>query len=45
MFVPPSRSDWYILFQLLFGELHTPPPNVDLPAPEVIAPIVEVVAP
>ncbi|GJX65877.1 retrovirus-related pol polyprotein from transposon TNT 1-94 [Tanacetum coccineum] len=44
-FVPPSRSDWDILFQLLFEELHTPPPNVDLPAPEVIAPIVEVVAP
>ncbi|GJU88146.1 retrovirus-related pol polyprotein from transposon TNT 1-94 [Tanacetum coccineum] len=44
-FVPPSRSDWDILFQLLFDELHTPPPNVDLLAPEVIAPIVEVVAP
>ncbi|GJS88587.1 uncharacterized mitochondrial protein-like protein [Tanacetum coccineum] len=44
MFVPPSRSDWGILFQLLFDKLHTPPPNVDLPAPEVIAPIVEVVA-
>ncbi|GKE40321.1 retrovirus-related pol polyprotein from transposon TNT 1-94 [Tanacetum coccineum] len=34
-----------ILFQPLFDELHTPPPNVDLPAPEVIALIVEVVAP
>ncbi|GJT17925.1 hypothetical protein Tco_0876631 [Tanacetum coccineum] len=44
-FVPPSRSDWDILFQPLFDELHTPPPNVDLPAPEVIALIVEVVAP
>ncbi|GJW60140.1 retrovirus-related pol polyprotein from transposon TNT 1-94 [Tanacetum coccineum] len=44
-FVPPSRSDWDILFQPLFDELHTPPPNVDLPAPEVIAPIVEVVSP
>ncbi|GJX32244.1 retrovirus-related pol polyprotein from transposon TNT 1-94 [Tanacetum coccineum] len=43
-FVPPLRSDWDILFQPLFDELHTPPPNVDLPAPEVIAPIVEVVA-
>ncbi|GJY57469.1 retrovirus-related pol polyprotein from transposon TNT 1-94 [Tanacetum coccineum] len=43
-FVPPSRSDWDILFQPLFDELHTPPPNVDLPAPEVIAPIVKVVA-
>ncbi|GJX72963.1 retrovirus-related pol polyprotein from transposon TNT 1-94 [Tanacetum coccineum] len=29
-FVPPSRSDWDILFQPLFDELHTPPPNVDL---------------
>ncbi|GKA12191.1 retrovirus-related pol polyprotein from transposon TNT 1-94 [Tanacetum coccineum] len=34
-----------ILFQPLFDKLHTPPPNVDLPAPEVIALIVEVVAP
>ncbi|GJS47494.1 retrovirus-related pol polyprotein from transposon TNT 1-94 [Tanacetum coccineum] len=33
-----------ILFQPLFEELHTPPPNVDLSTPEVIAPIVEVVA-
>ncbi|GJZ59378.1 retrovirus-related pol polyprotein from transposon TNT 1-94 [Tanacetum coccineum] len=30
-FVPPLRSDWDILFQPLFDELHTPPPNVDLP--------------
>ncbi|GJV15893.1 retrovirus-related pol polyprotein from transposon TNT 1-94 [Tanacetum coccineum] len=43
-FVPPSRSDWDILYQPLFEELHTPPPNVDLPASEVIALIVEVVA-
>ncbi|GJT49582.1 integrase, catalytic region, zinc finger, CCHC-type containing protein [Tanacetum coccineum] len=34
-FVPPSRTDWDILFQLI----------VDHPAPEVIAPIAEVVAP
>ncbi|GKC99983.1 retrovirus-related pol polyprotein from transposon TNT 1-94, partial [Tanacetum coccineum] len=45
LFVPPSRFDWDILFQPLFDELHTPSPNVDLPAPEVIALIVEVVAP
>ncbi|GKC55893.1 retrovirus-related pol polyprotein from transposon TNT 1-94, partial [Tanacetum coccineum] len=45
MFVPPSRTDWDILFQPLFDELLTPPPSVDLPAPEVIAPIDEVVAP
>ncbi|GJR84721.1 retrovirus-related pol polyprotein from transposon TNT 1-94, partial [Tanacetum coccineum] len=43
-FVPPSRTDWDILFQPLFNELLTPPPSVDLPAPEVIAPIDEVVA-
>ncbi|GJY45423.1 retrotransposon protein, putative, unclassified [Tanacetum coccineum] len=44
-FVPPSRTDWDILFQPLFDELLNPPPSVDLPAPEVIAPITEVVAP
>ncbi|GJU90032.1 retrovirus-related pol polyprotein from transposon TNT 1-94 [Tanacetum coccineum] len=44
-FVPPSRTDWDILFQPLFDELLTPPPSVDLPAPEVVAPIDEVVAP
>nr|GEV88227.1 hypothetical protein [Tanacetum cinerariifolium] len=44
-FVPPSRTDWDILFQLLFDELLTPSPSVDHPAPEVIAPIAEVVAP
>nr|GEY34490.1 hypothetical protein [Tanacetum cinerariifolium] len=44
-FVPPSRSDWDIVFQPLFDELLTPPPNVDHPAPEVIALIAEVVAP
>ncbi|GKC21082.1 retrovirus-related pol polyprotein from transposon TNT 1-94, partial [Tanacetum coccineum] len=44
-FVPPSRTDWDILFQPLFDELLTPPPSVDLPAPKVITPINEVVAP
>ncbi|GJY23366.1 retrovirus-related pol polyprotein from transposon TNT 1-94 [Tanacetum coccineum] len=44
-FVPPSRTDWDILFQPMFDELLTPPPSVDLPAPEVIASIDEVVAP
>ncbi|GJV49768.1 putative ribonuclease H-like domain-containing protein [Tanacetum coccineum] len=43
--VPPSRTDWDILFQLMFNELLTHPPSVDLPAPEVIAPVDEVVAP
>ncbi|GJS96924.1 retrovirus-related pol polyprotein from transposon TNT 1-94 [Tanacetum coccineum] len=44
-FVPPSRSDWDLLFQLLFDELPTPPPSVDHPVPEVIALIADVVAP
>ncbi|GJU79898.1 hypothetical protein Tco_1282263 [Tanacetum coccineum] len=44
-FVPPSRSDWDLLFQLLFDELLTSPPSVDYSAPEVVAPIHEVVAP
>ncbi|GJS17774.1 putative ribonuclease H-like domain-containing protein [Tanacetum coccineum] len=43
-FVPPSRTNWDILFQLMFDELLTPPPSVDYSAPEVIAPIAEVVA-
>ncbi|GJR50945.1 hypothetical protein Tco_1401466 [Tanacetum coccineum] len=42
-FVPPSRSDWDLLFQPMFDELLNPPPYVDLQAPEVIAPIPEVV--
>nr|GEV69866.1 retrovirus-related Pol polyprotein from transposon TNT 1-94 [Tanacetum cinerariifolium] len=44
-FVPPSRTDWDLLFQPLFDELLTPPPSVDHQAPEVIASIAEVVAP
>nr|GEV48559.1 retrovirus-related Pol polyprotein from transposon TNT 1-94 [Tanacetum cinerariifolium] len=43
-FVPPSRTDWDLLFQSLFDELLTPPPSVDHTAPEVIALIAEVVA-
>ncbi|GJZ85381.1 retrovirus-related pol polyprotein from transposon TNT 1-94 [Tanacetum coccineum] len=43
--VPPSRTDWDLLFQPLFDELLTPPPSVDCPAPEVISPIAEVLAP
>nr|GEU44483.1 reverse transcriptase domain-containing protein [Tanacetum cinerariifolium] len=45
LFVPPSRTDWDLLFQPMFNELITPSPSVDLPAPEVIASIAEVVAP
>ncbi|GKF75945.1 hypothetical protein Tco_0225389, partial [Tanacetum coccineum] len=44
-FVPPSRTNWDLLFQSLFDELLTPPPSVDRPAPEVIALIAKVVAP
>nr|GEX06277.1 hypothetical protein [Tanacetum cinerariifolium] len=42
--VPPSRTDWDMLFQLLFDELLTPPPSVNHQAPKVIAPIAKVVA-
>ncbi|GKE44233.1 retrovirus-related pol polyprotein from transposon TNT 1-94, partial [Tanacetum coccineum] len=44
-FVPPSRTDWDILFKPLFDELLIPPPSVDYPAPKVVALIHEVVAP
>nr|GEW47701.1 hypothetical protein [Tanacetum cinerariifolium] len=44
-FVPPSITDWDMLFQPLFDELLTPSPGVDRPALEVIAPIAKVVAP
>ncbi|GJS95554.1 retrovirus-related pol polyprotein from transposon TNT 1-94 [Tanacetum coccineum] len=44
-FVPPSISDWDLLFQPMFDESFNPPPYVDLQATEVIAPIPEAVAP
>nr|GEU81243.1 hypothetical protein [Tanacetum cinerariifolium] len=44
-FVPPSRTNWDMLFQPLYDELLTPPPSFDHPSPEVIALIAEVVAP
>nr|GEW54297.1 retrovirus-related Pol polyprotein from transposon TNT 1-94 [Tanacetum cinerariifolium] len=44
-FLPPSRTDWDLLFEPLFDELLNPPPSVDHSAPEVIAPIADVVAP
>ncbi|GKF73717.1 hypothetical protein Tco_0220049 [Tanacetum coccineum] len=44
-YVPPSRTDWDILFQPLFDELLNPLPSIDPPAPEAIAQNVEVVAP
>nr|GEX19478.1 hypothetical protein [Tanacetum cinerariifolium] len=45
LYVPPSTTDWDILFHLMFDELLNPPPSVDLSAPEVIDLIAEVVAP
>nr|GEU61981.1 hypothetical protein [Tanacetum cinerariifolium] len=44
-YVPPSRSDWDILFQPLFDELLTSSPSVDPLALEFIALIAKVVAP
>ncbi|GJY85853.1 hypothetical protein Tco_0499879 [Tanacetum coccineum] len=44
-YVPPSRTDWDILFQPLFDELLNPLSIVDYPTLEVIAPITELVAP
>ncbi|GJU02856.1 retrovirus-related pol polyprotein from transposon TNT 1-94 [Tanacetum coccineum] len=44
-FVPPSRTDWDLLFQPLFDELFNPPSRVDHTSPEVITPIAEVVSP
>nr|GEZ67385.1 hypothetical protein [Tanacetum cinerariifolium] len=43
-FVPPTRTDWDLLFQTMFDELLNPPSSADLPALEVIALIAEVVA-
>ncbi|GJS14324.1 retrovirus-related pol polyprotein from transposon TNT 1-94 [Tanacetum coccineum] len=43
-FVPPSRSDWDLLFHPMFDESLNPSPYVDLQAPKVIAPIPKVVA-
>ncbi|GJZ84562.1 hypothetical protein Tco_0649901 [Tanacetum coccineum] len=41
-FIPPSRSDWDLLFQPMFDESLNPPPYVDLQALEVSCPILEV---
>ncbi|GJW46105.1 retrovirus-related pol polyprotein from transposon TNT 1-94 [Tanacetum coccineum] len=43
-FIPPSRTDWDILFQPLFDELLNPPSSVDHPALEVITLIAKAVA-
>nr|GEV73681.1 integrase, catalytic region, zinc finger, CCHC-type, peptidase aspartic, catalytic [Tanacetum cinerariifolium] len=45
LFVPPSRTNLDLLFQLLFDELLTPSPSGYHPALTVIALIAEVVAP
>nr|GFD36960.1 hypothetical protein [Tanacetum cinerariifolium] len=40
-YVPPSRNDWDLLFQLMFYELLNPPPSGVNQVPKDIAPIVE----
>nr|GFC33061.1 hypothetical protein [Tanacetum cinerariifolium] len=42
-YVPPSRNNWYLLFQPMFDELLNPPPSVVNQVPKAIAPIVEVI--
>ncbi|GJT81563.1 retrovirus-related pol polyprotein from transposon TNT 1-94 [Tanacetum coccineum] len=44
-FVPPSRTNWDMLFQPLFDEFLNPSPSVDHPSPEVVALINEVTSP
>ncbi|GKC43847.1 hypothetical protein Tco_1061569, partial [Tanacetum coccineum] len=44
-FVPPSGTDWDMLFQPLFNEFLNPSPSVDHPVPEVVALSNEVIAP
>nr|GEW06158.1 retrovirus-related Pol polyprotein from transposon TNT 1-94 [Tanacetum cinerariifolium] len=44
-YVPPSRNDWDLLFQLMFDELLNPRPSVVNSAPKAIAPIAEVIPP
>nr|GEY76282.1 retrovirus-related Pol polyprotein from transposon TNT 1-94 [Tanacetum cinerariifolium] len=44
-YVPPSRTDWDLLFQPMFDELLNPSPSVVNQVPEAIAPIVEVIPP
>ncbi|GJU59078.1 hypothetical protein Tco_1236844 [Tanacetum coccineum] len=45
LYVPPSRTNWDLLFQPLFDEILNPSSSFDCPAPKVIALIAEVVAP
>ncbi|GKF35992.1 hypothetical protein Tco_0112750 [Tanacetum coccineum] len=42
-FVPPTRKEWDMVFQLVFDELFNPPANVDssVPTDEILVPAVE----
>nr|GFC57509.1 hypothetical protein [Tanacetum cinerariifolium] len=44
-YVPPSRTDWDLLFQTMFDELLNPPPIVVNQVPKAIAPIIKVTPP
>ncbi|GKE61603.1 retrovirus-related pol polyprotein from transposon TNT 1-94, partial [Tanacetum coccineum] len=44
LFIPPSRTDWDMLFQPLFDEFLNPSPSVDHLAPKVVALSNEVIA-
>nr|GEY23047.1 putative ribonuclease H-like domain-containing protein [Tanacetum cinerariifolium] len=44
-YLPPSRNNWDLRFQLMFDELLNPQPSVVNQAPEVIAPIAAVIPP
>nr|GEW51614.1 retrovirus-related Pol polyprotein from transposon TNT 1-94 [Tanacetum cinerariifolium] len=44
-YIPPSRNDWDLLFQLMFDELLNPSPSVDPQSPKAIAPIAYVIPP
>ncbi|GKD85222.1 retrovirus-related pol polyprotein from transposon TNT 1-94, partial [Tanacetum coccineum] len=40
LFVPPSRTEWDILFQPLFDELDAPSPSIDKTTPETQPPLI-----
>ncbi|GJW82002.1 hypothetical protein Tco_0145977 [Tanacetum coccineum] len=37
-YVPPTKNDWDLLFQLMFDEYFNPPPSVVSPVPAAAAP-------
>ncbi|GKD36165.1 integrase, catalytic region, zinc finger, CCHC-type containing protein [Tanacetum coccineum] len=43
-FIPPSRTNWDMLFQSLFDKFLNPSPSVDHPAPKVVVSINKVIA-